>query len=402
MLKKFDNITKIALIQFFSSLYFYLPILTIYYQQRGLNFVQINSLWGIITGTIFLAEVPTGLIADKIGRKLSIIIALTFQLFGEFFFLFAQNYLHFIFISVVAGLGFAFQSGCTQALVYDTLKEKGWEGKMKEETGKIGAFFQSGHVLGAFISSLIIAQITQSRITLAILLTIFSVAIALLISLLLKEPRLPYEHKEENPLKIFRESLHLFKSNKLLKRIILLGIFTTPFIGYLRNFQPPYFQLASVPPMWLGISLGIAGIVAALTSKYAYKVEKLLGVKSGMLLVTVLPGIIYLLMAIFIHPILAVTLFMLNFGMMSFQDPLFADYYNIHIRSEIRATALSTINMFSSIYIALMGIVIGWVADLSLLYSFVFMGVVVLCGAFLFRINETHTQPLGVNSKQTQ
>jgi len=76
MFKKFDNISKISLISFFSSLYFYLPILTIYYQQKSLNFIQINSLWGIITGTIFLSEIPTGLIADKIGRKFSIIISL--------------------------------------------------------------------------------------------------------------------------------------------------------------------------------------------------------------------------------------------------------------------------------------------------------------------------------------
>src|SRR3989338_8294010 len=99
MLKRFDNTLKISLISFFSSLYFYLPILTIYYQQKSLNFIQINSLWGIITGTIFLAEIPTGLIADKIGRKFSIIISLSLQLIGEILFLFAQNYLFFIIIS---------------------------------------------------------------------------------------------------------------------------------------------------------------------------------------------------------------------------------------------------------------------------------------------------------------
>ena len=91
MFNKFDNVSKIALINFFSTLYFYLPILTIYYQQRGLNFTQINSLWGIITASIFFAEIPTGILADKFGRKLSMILALTFQLFGEVFFLFAQN-----------------------------------------------------------------------------------------------------------------------------------------------------------------------------------------------------------------------------------------------------------------------------------------------------------------------
>lgn len=136
MLKSFSNPAKIALIAFFSSLYFYLPILTIYYQGKGLNLLQINSLLGIIIGTIFLAEIPTGLIADKVGRKISIILAMAFQLLGEVLFLSAQNYTQFIFVAIIAGIGFAFQSGCLQALIYDSLKQQNKEGEMKKNNGK--------------------------------------------------------------------------------------------------------------------------------------------------------------------------------------------------------------------------------------------------------------------------
>jgi len=261
---------------------------------------------------------------------------------------------------------------------------------MKKATGSIGAFFQAGHVLGALASSLVISQITQSRIIFAILLTIVSVGISLLISLFLKEPKAGYEHVEKNPLTIISQSFTLIKRNSSLKRIILLGIFTTPFAGYLRNFHPPYFQLTNVAPYWLGLSLGVGGIAATLFSKYAYKIEKLFGVKRGMFLATITPGLLYILMALTIHPVFAVILFISNFGYMSLQDPLFADYYNIHIKSEIRATVLSTINMFSSAYIAIIGLLIGWVADQSVLLAFVFMGVIVIGGATLFRINESH------------
>lgn len=394
MFKKFDNISKISLINFFSSLYFYLPVLTIYYQQRNLNFIQINSLWGIITGTIFLAEIPTGLVADKIGRKFSVIISLCLQLVGEILFLFAQNYLFFIIISIIAGIGFAFQSGCSQALVYDSLKEQKREKEMKKATGSIGSFFQAGHVLGALASSLIVSQITQSRIILAILLTIVSVGISLSISLFLKEPKAGYKHTEKNPLEILSQSFMLIRQSSSLKRIILLGIFTTPFFGYLRNLHPPYFQLANIAPFWLGLSLGIGGATAALASKYAYKTEKLFGVGRGMFLATSLPGLLYVFMALTIHPVFAVVLFISNFGYMSLQEPLFADYYNIHIKSEIRATVLSTINMFSSVYIALMGLVIGWIAGFSVLYAFLFMGIIVLLGSIAFRINEQHVHKI--------
>lgn len=390
MFLKLNNVYKVGLIHFFSSLYFYLPVLTIYYQRRGLNFLQINSLWGIITATIFLAEIPTGVIADKIGRKKSIVIALVLQLIGEIAFIFAQNYLHFILISVIAGLGFAFQSGCIQALVYDSLKEAGKEKEMAKASGITGAFYQSGHILGALFSSLLVANLEPGRITLAIILTAISVAAALGISLLIKEPKLDYVHGEEPPLKIIKESIKLIRTNRSLKRIILLGVFTTPFVGYLRNFHPPYFQSAGALPVWLGLSLGIGGILAALSSKYAYKFVEFFGVSKGMLLATLIPGLVYLLMAVSLGPALAVLLFIFNFGFMNVQEPLLADYYNRHISSAIRATALSTINMISSIYITLTGLAIGWVADIKLSWAFLLMGAIVIFGSIAFRINEKH------------
>ena len=387
---KFNNVYKVALVQFFSSLYFYLPVLTIYYQRRGLNFVQINSLWGIITAVIFLTEIPTGLIADKIGRKKSVMIALFLQLIGEIAFIFAQNYYQFILISIIAGIGFAFQSGCLQALVYDSLKQDNKESEMKKATGITGAFFQSGHILGALASSLIVANLAPARITFAIILTAVSVFVAFLISFLIKEPTIEYTHQEESPIKIFTESVKLIRNNRLLRRIVWLGVFTTPFVGYLRNFHPPYFDLAGIEARWLGLSLGLGGVIAVMASKYAYKIEEFFGVKIGMLLATLIPGFIYLSMAYVFSPVLSILLFVLNYGSMSLQNPLLADYYNRHIRSEIRATALSTINMISSIYITLIGLLIGWIADFKLAWAFLFMGGVIITGSIIFKIDKKH------------
>lgn len=56
------NVAKVALIQFCATLYFYIPVGSLYLQDRGLTFVQINSLWGLIVGTIFVAEAPTGIL----------------------------------------------------------------------------------------------------------------------------------------------------------------------------------------------------------------------------------------------------------------------------------------------------------------------------------------------------
>ena len=387
MFKRWDNISKVALIYFFSSLYFYLPVLTIYYQQKGLNFLQIGSLWGVITITIFLSEIPTGILADKFGRKTSIIFAMLFQLIGEILFLFANNYLYFIAINIIAGIGFAFQSGCIQALVYDFLKDEKRDQDMKKIWGNITALGQVGFIFGAFTSSFVVTSTKTPQISLAIVMTIVSVMFALVISLLLKEPRNKYKHTEQSPLNLLKTSGQLISSNASLRRIILLGIFTTPFLAFLNNFQPPYFDLSHIPLYWLGISRSIAGIIALLCLRYAYKLEDIFKI-NGIFIATLIPAVLYLLMSIVFHPIFATMLFVLNYSTMRLQEPLLADYYNLHIKSEVRSTTLSTINMFSSIYIAIMGLIIGKIADISIPMTFLFMGIIIFGGSILFRIKE--------------
>src|SRR3990167_9731086 len=127
---KMDNTKKLAIVTFFSNLYFYNHIGTLYQQTRGLNLLQVSSIWSIIVGTIFLAEVPTGVLADKIGRKWSIVTALLLQTSGEFLYFFAKDYFTFILIAILAGVGYAFLSGANEALIYDSLLVKNREAGM--------------------------------------------------------------------------------------------------------------------------------------------------------------------------------------------------------------------------------------------------------------------------------
>lgn len=393
MFRKWDNVSKVALIYFFSSLYFYLPVLTIYYQQKGLSFLHIGTLWGITTITIFLSEIPTGIFADKFGRKASVIVAMALQLLGEILFLLAGNYLFFVMIHVVAGLGFAFMSGCIQALVYDFLKEQNRESEMKKTWGSINSLGQAGFIVGAVVSSLIVSYPSPSRIILAIVLTAASVFVAFIISLFLKEPAIKYQHIETSPLNIFKESLFIIKSSPLLRKVILFGLFTTPFLAYLNTFQPPYFELSRTPLSWLGITRAFAGIIAILSLRYAYVLERKFK-ENGILIATLIPAVLYFLMALILSPFASAMLFILNYSFQRLQEPLLADYYNIHLKSDVRATALSTINMLSSLYMGVMGIVFGKLADISLILTFVVMGIIIFVGSIFFRLEKKHIKQI--------
>jgi MFS family permease len=391
---RWDNNSKIILITFFSALYFYAPVGTLYLQSRGLNFLQINSIWAAIVGTMFFAEVPTGLIADKIGRKYSIIIALALQLLGEVLYIFAHSYLAFILIAIVGGIGFSFASGCVEALVYDSLKVDGKESEMKRVSGLMVSAGELARMSAPLAAALLITGVELSKFILLIVMTCVSVAIALLVSLTLREPKLPYDHPETSPLQLLKDGIQLLRSNQSLQRIVLLSLLATPFVNYLTNFYQPYFLQSHVPTIWLGLALSLASLLALLASKYAYLFERRLGTKNAALIATLLPGLLYLLMAFVFHPVVSVVLFCFAYGSTSIQGPLFADYRNVHIESHNRATVLSLISMLSGFYVAVMGLIIGRIGDYSIPAAFVFMGIIVVLSALFFRIDEKHTQAI--------
>ena len=79
------NTRKFVILTFFQNLYLYNHVGTLYMQSRGLSLLQVNSIGSILVLTIFLTEVPTGVIADRIGRKRSVAAASFFSSWENFY-----------------------------------------------------------------------------------------------------------------------------------------------------------------------------------------------------------------------------------------------------------------------------------------------------------------------------
>jgi MFS family permease len=381
------NVTKLAIVYFFSTLYFYAPVGTLYLQGRGLNYVQINSLWGIIVGTMFLTEVPTGMLADRLGRKRAIHVALALQLLGELVFIFGNRYWIFVLSAIVGGLGFAFSSGCIEALVFDSLKAAGREKAMSQAMGFIDAAQKLANLLAYAIGGFLTLNLTQERFVLAVIWTACAVGIGFLATLTLRETQTPLSRQERgHSLTLLVDGVGTLRNNRALLSLVMLSLATVPFVDYFLGLAQPRLVAAGTPSLWLGLSRALAAGLSILGARYAYRLEEWVGHKAGLFLVTALPGVMHLLMAAVFHPVWSVVVFCALVGSTSLKGPLFAGHLNQHIESRNRATVLSLVSMFSGIYVALMGLVIGRIGDMSLPLAFVFMGIVVLCGAIVFRI----------------
>jgi MFS family permease len=383
------NVTKLALAYFFSTLYFYAPVGTLYLRSQDLSYLQINSLWGLIVFTMFLTEVPTGIIADRIGRRRAINLALGLQLIGEVIFVFARGYAGFVAASIAGGIGFAFGSGCVEALAYDALQERGQETEMNKAMGYIQAAQRLANLIAFSAGGLFVSQLAPSRFIAAIVATACMVGIGFLISFSLKDQhhQRAAEHQPSS-LILFADGIALLHRNSAFRSLVLLSLVTIPFADYLGSLYQPLFVAAEVSPIWFGLARAIAAGLSVLSARYAYWLEDRLGSTNALLLATTLPGILYLAMAAPKGPFLSIVTFCVLFGAMGFKDPIFAGQLNVHIENHNRATVLSMVSMFSGIYVALMGLVIGRIADRTVPAAFVTMGCIVLAGAFVFRIKK--------------
>jgi MFS family permease len=131
------NPRRFVLFTVFYNARAYYPVLAILFLDLGLTldqFVLLNMIWA---GTIFLFEVPSGALADIIGRRKLLIISTLLMVLEITCLLFApKNGGVFLFAICVAnrvfsGMSEAFASGADEALAYDSLpeaeRERGWD-----------------------------------------------------------------------------------------------------------------------------------------------------------------------------------------------------------------------------------------------------------------------------------
>lgn len=382
-----SNVSKVVLLTLFARFHFYLHASTLFLMDRGLTLFEVNLIDSIVLLAVFLAEVPTGVLADRIGRKWAGVIGLFLHGLGEFLVLFGYSFQAFALMGAIIGVGFAFQSGAWESLIYDTLPAEGREHNMKRAMGSIGAAGNLGFVLSPLVGSLIVAQLTQDQFAIAIVLTAFSIWTGVLVGLTLHEPKTAFSLAKPSPRTILRSGLGELRSSRPLQRIALAAVFTA-FGGALIALAPPHFVAHQAPTPLIGISLAAGSLLAIFTQKYAYVIENLLGKRAGLAVAAALPGLLFLLLSMAGGAYSIFTLVILIYGFNPVKSPLFSAYQNAHIKSGSRATALSLINMFAHLWVGIATIIAGAVANRSVPLVFALTGGVILLATAALRVDR--------------
>ncbi|WP_157875952.1 MFS transporter, partial [Streptacidiphilus griseoplanus] len=101
------------------------PVYAVLFADHGLSDAQISSLFALWSATAVLLEVPTGLWADSVSRRLLLTVAPLPVAAAWALWTFAPCYTSFALGFVLWGVGGSLRSGTLQALVYEELATLG-------------------------------------------------------------------------------------------------------------------------------------------------------------------------------------------------------------------------------------------------------------------------------------
>lgn len=379
MKEKTHNLGIFTAISFLKNWYLYLPLLTIFLLSKNVPLSAVVYATMFYSVFSFLGEVPTGLFADTFGQKTSLAIGYLMEAFGLLMIVLFPTTIGLYIASSIQGLAGAFISGSDEALLFESVKKL----EQKDYQKVYGRFLSNGQIsfmIATAVAGLAYKQFGKDIFTTLMVISCISIAMAGVLVMFLKDYRVKIMNPAEGS-KMFstlKQSFLLIRHNKTIFTFTIVTILTISGEWFLFSVYQPYFEANSVPAIWIGLTLSIGTLINIILTRYIYLFERYFSVATLLLILNVLFGGAYILMAVFVHPVFLIGIYSLMNGILNLQSPIISDYVNSHTPSAIRATLLSGMSFvrrfFTNISYLILGAIIGgWGIKTSLIFQGVYL-----------------------------
>jgi len=359
-----------------------LALLVLLMQQRGLSLLEISVLFGINALTVVLLEVPTGSLADLLGRKRVTLWAAFLMMVGFGIFLTAFTYPMLLMGSVIYGMSRALNSGALDAWFVDTVQAFDPDLDLQPLFSKAGVMTLLGLALGTFLGGVI--PLSFRYLPLPEMAIMTELSLPLLVSLLVQGVRLILIHilvVEDRPVKtqslgdvltslpsFIGSAIQLSRKSALI-RWILIAAFGAGFVVVsLENFWQPYFSSllgGTNNTIAFGIIMSGNFLLGAVGNMLSPVIAKHFKKRLGLLAsaVQVLRGLTLLLLVFQTNVYLAAMFFWLVYLGMGVSDPAVHTMLHGGISSELRSTMLSIQSMVIYIGVFAGSLLLGAIAE---------------------------------------
>ncbi len=352
---------------------FYYPILGVLFLDLGLTLEQyaiLNVVWAV---TIVTLEIPSGALADVIGRKRMVVVAAALMVVELAIFSFAPTgnatLLFWLLVvnRVLSGAAEASASGADEALAYDSLhpanREEAWPAVLESLTRwQSGAFFVAMVVGGALYDAAFIGQAAgwlgsdwqpeAATVARWPVLVTFAMSIGCLgVALAMREvPRARAGDGDPNrpdPGPPIGEALanvwagaRFVTTDRRILLVLLAAVVCDSVVRLFLTFESNYLRLIELPEVLFGVigaGMALLGFVAAPVARRMVR-RRSAPRNFAVLGALMLTGLVAVALAVPWWGVLAVVPLGAAFPMLSF---FLSHYLNLWTASELRATVLS-------------------------------------------------------------
>jgi len=397
---------------FLKNLRFFEPFLILFFLERDLSYLQIGMIYTVreITRNIF--EIPSGLAADVLGRRRTMITAFSLYIISFLIYTISYRYGMLIAATIVFALGDVFRTGTHKAMIFDYLDRQDWTSQKVSYYGHTRSWSQAGSAVSALMAAVLIFY--TGRISLVFIYSVIPYALGLLLMI-----SYPAYLDGESPgfrqsgLKTaFRTTLGTFwdsfKQARILRGMLNLSVYS----GYYRavkDYVQPLIQAAAIGlPVLMSLQAErktavLVGIIyfiifmlsSAVTRQSGNFSNRFMGLSIPLNL-TLMAGLVlgtltgFFSMAGF--TLMSIILFIGIYLVQNLRIPVGIAYYTENLDTDILATTLSAESQSKSFFTAIIALLLGFLAD-----RFDVGTAILVCSALILL-----TTPLYLIKKQRQ
>ncbi|WP_044640625.1 MFS transporter [Risungbinella massiliensis] len=245
------NIWKLYVVRFFYNLIPAYVIERLFWEQKGMTIQLVVYTEIIFAITVVLLEVPTGIIADKWGRKKMIVLSALLECGMLLMLVFATEFWHFAVAIFLAGVARSASSGSENALLYDSLMQDGKQHHFEKYLGRLSACDLISAIIAALCGSYLA---NRYDLELNYWISIVSMMVALYVSMMLIEPTV--KSTSEQPIKM-REyliaSITFFRKCPDICLVVLSGMMIGATLSFMDEFWQLYLNRLEFPILYFGL-----------------------------------------------------------------------------------------------------------------------------------------------------
>ncbi len=382
------NIYALYTIKLSKWLMLIMPVAALFYDDNGLKEFDIYLLQTIYSLSLAVLEIPSGYMADTLGRKKTLLLGAILGTLGYILYTLSSDFAGFLAAEMVLGIGGSFISGSDTAILFDTLDTAGMRHQYLRFEGRITAFGNLAETIAAIIGGLI-AVWSSYRAVYGVQICIAAIAIPA--AALLREP--PISSRQQKTLSFARIAAicryALIDNRQLAAAIILSAITGTATLCMAWTAQIYFVHQGlderQITPLWVVLNL-----VVALFSAWAPAISRQLSPMAALALICLAIPAGYIALGL-LPTGLALASLLMFYALRGYATPVLKDLTNQFCKSEVRATVFSIRSLLIRTGFALLGPTIGLISAKSSLQSALtgagigLMLCAVIAGGFLYR-----------------